>query len=78
MQHGTYDDVLAGAQPPPHLKNIKPAVMTVGGWFDAENLFGPLRHVQAIEKQNPGTANMLVMGPWYHGGWSAATATSLG
>ena len=42
MQHGNYDDFWKARNIRPHLKNIKPAVMTVGGWFDAENLFGAL------------------------------------
>ena len=52
--------------------------MTVGGWFDAEDLYGTFQTYQAIEKQNPGIFNVLVMGPWAHGGWSRADATSLG
>jgi uncharacterized protein len=52
-----------------HLKKVTPAVMTVGGWFDAENLFGALEVYRAIETQSPGTFNILVMGPWVHGGW---------
>ncbi|MGH9791144.1 MAG: CocE/NonD family hydrolase [Candidatus Acidiferrales bacterium] len=61
-----------------HLKNIKPAVMTVGGWFDAENLFGALEVYRAVEKQSPGASNMLVMGPWVHGGWARGDGDSLG
>jgi putative CocE/NonD family hydrolase len=62
----------------PHLRNIRTAVMTVGGWFDAENLFGALEVYRAIETQNPGIFNMLVMGPWIHGGWARNTGDSLG
>ncbi|WP_316929159.1 CocE/NonD family hydrolase [Nitritalea halalkaliphila] len=55
----------------PHLKeNIRPAVMTVGGWFDAEDLYGPLTIYKTIEKHNPDTYNTLVMGPWSHGDWA--------
>jgi putative CocE/NonD family hydrolase len=54
----------------PHLKDVKPAVMTVGGWFDAEDLYGPLMIYKTIEKNNPKTYNTLVMGPWSHGDWS--------
>jgi len=50
-------------------KNAKPAVMTVGGWFDAEDLFGALRLYDAIEKNAKTPQNMLVMGPWFHGQW---------
>jgi putative CocE/NonD family hydrolase len=61
-----------------HLKNIKPAVMTVGGWFDAENLFGALEVYRAAEAQSPGTTNILVMGPWIHGGWGGQDGDKLG
>jgi uncharacterized protein len=62
----------------PHLKDIKPAVMTVGGWFDAENLFGALETFKNVDKSHPASANMLVMGPWLHGGWSRGDGDHLG
>ena len=70
MQHGTYDDFWKARNLRPHLKNIKPAVMTVGGWFDAENLFGALETYKNVEAHSPGATNILVMGPWRHGGWA--------
>jgi putative CocE/NonD family hydrolase len=60
------------------LKRVRPAVMTVGGWFDAENLFGALETYKSIEEKNPGTFNMLVMGPWRHGGWARSDGASFG
>ena len=70
MQHGTYDEFWQSRNLLPHLKNVRAAVMTVGGWFDAEDLYGPLRIYDSVEKHNAGIFNMLVMGPWRHGGWS--------
>ncbi len=61
-----------------HMKKVTPAVMTVGGWFDAEDLFGALRLYDSIEKQSPGSNNMLVMGPWIHGGWARGDGDRLG
>jgi putative CocE/NonD family hydrolase len=78
MQHGTYDEFWQARDLRRHLKNIKPAVMTVGGWFDAEDLFGALNTYQSIEKSSPGAHNTLVMGPWFHGGWSRSDGDSLG
>ncbi len=78
MRHGTYDEFWQSRNIRPHLKNIKPAVMTVGGWFDAENLFGALETYKYIEANNPGTTNTLVMGPWRHGGWARGDGTSFG
>jgi putative CocE/NonD family hydrolase len=62
----------------PHLKNVRAAVMTVGGWFDAEDLSGALKTYRATERQNPGIFNTLVMGPWSHGGWHGGEGSSLG
>lgn len=78
IKHGTYDEFWKSRNIRPHLKNVKPAVMTVGGWFDAENLFGALETYKHIERYNPHTFNMLVMGPWRHGGWSRGDGASFG
>ena len=71
LQHNTKDDYWQARSIRPHLKNIKPAVMVVGGWFDAEDMFGALSTYKAIEKQSPVNNNHLVMGPWTHGGWES-------
>lgn len=55
----------------PHLKNIQPAVLTVGGWFDAEDMFGALKTYEAIEQLNAVNKSRLVMGPWTHGAWES-------
>jgi uncharacterized protein len=78
LDHPTYDKFWQDRNLLPHLKNVAPAVMTVGGWFDAEDLYGTFRTYQAVEKQNPGIFNVLVVGPWAHGHWSHDDATSLG
>lgn len=78
MAHGTYDDFWKARNLRPHLRGIKPAVMTVGGWFDAENLFGALETYRNVEANSPGIANSLVMGPWLHGGWAGGEGDRLG
>ncbi|WP_449440247.1 CocE/NonD family hydrolase [Pedobacter steynii] len=62
----------------PHLVNVKPAVMVVGGFFDAEDAYGTFATYKTIEQQNPNANNILVMGPWYHGGWVRSTGSSFG
>ena len=62
----------------PHLNNVAPAVMTVGGWFDAEDLYGSLNTYQSVEGRNPNIENTLVMGPWQHGGWARSAGDRLG
>lgn len=77
--HPDYDGFWKARDPCQYLKNVTPAVMTVGGWFDAEDLYGALQTYEAIEKQNPpSTRNFLVMGPWSHGQWAYGQATHLG
>jgi putative CocE/NonD family hydrolase len=78
MKHGTYDEFWQSRSSLPHFKDIKPAVMTVGGWFDAENCYGALQTYQSIEKNNPGAYNILVEGPWFHGGWVRSDGSYLG
>ncbi|MBM3767648.1 MAG: CocE/NonD family hydrolase [Acidobacteria bacterium] len=78
MKHDTYDEFWQSRNLRPHLKAIKPAVMTVGGWFDAENLYGALQVFGNVAKQSPSTTNLLVMGPWRHGQWSRDDGTHLG
>ncbi len=68
MAHPNYDQFWKDRNILPKLKNIGCATMTVGGWYDNEDLYGALQTYQHIEKQNPGIFNVLVMGPWFHGG----------
>jgi putative CocE/NonD family hydrolase len=68
-EYSSYDEFWQKRGLLQHLKNIKPAVMTVGGWFDAEDLYGPLNTYSTIEK-NSKNYNTIVMGPWSHGDWA--------
>lgn len=78
LRHSTYDAFWQARNIRPHLKNIHCAVMTVGGWYDAEDLFGALETFRWSERQNPGIVNLLVMGPWAHGAWGRADGEKLG
>jgi putative CocE/NonD family hydrolase len=78
MKHSTYDAFWKARNIRQHLVEIKPAVLTVGGWFDAENLFGALEVYRNLDKNSPKTSNRLVMGPWRHGGWSQDNGSKLG
>ena len=78
VSHDTYTDFWKSRDPLPYLKNLQAAMMTVGGWFDAEDVYGPLHTYAAIGKQSPGTMNILVEGPWSHGQWNGRVADHLG
>jgi putative CocE/NonD family hydrolase len=79
LEHPNYDSWWKATDPRPYLKKVQPAVMTVGGWFDAEDLWGTLHTYQAIESQNSQKVkNTLVMGPWSHGQWAMGDGENLG
>ncbi len=76
--HPNYDAYWQARNLLPHLRKAAPAMLTVGGWFDAEDLYGPLHVYRALEQLNPGIENSLVMGPWSHGGWARGDGDRLG
>ncbi len=62
----------------PHLRHVSCAVLTVGGLFDAEDLYGAWHTYSSIEEKNPGIENTIVMGPWSHGAWLRSGGRTLG
>jgi len=78
FKHDTYDAYWQSRDLSRHMKNVKCAVLVVGGWFDAEDLEGPYRTFYAINKSNPDTPSTLVEGPWVHGGWARSDGSHLG
>ena len=79
MAHGDYDDFCQARNLRPHIKAIKPAVLTVGGWYDAEDLAGTFYCYNRVAETSPECPqNVLVMGPWVHGGWARGDGDALG
>ena len=78
VEHTTYDEVWQSRAIWRHLKNIKPAVMLVGGWYDTEDPQGLLRQHEFMKQNGPPAVNMLVMGPWNHGGFARGDGDRLG
>jgi putative CocE/NonD family hydrolase len=76
--HPNYDQYWKSRNISAHMKNVRCAVLTVGGWFDAEDLVGPRKIFHAIAQFNPAASNKLVLGPWAHGGWASAEGDHLG
>lgn len=70
VQHPNRDAWWQARDPRPSYKDIRPAVLVVGGWFDAEDLWGSLQTYQSMQSQTRGGKISLVMGPWQHGGWA--------
>lgn len=78
MNHPNYDAFWKIRNARVGLYNVKPAMLEVGGLFDAEDCFGAWNVFKAIEKQSPQTTNRIVEGPWYHGQWASGNGTHLG
>jgi putative CocE/NonD family hydrolase len=78
FKHPNLDTFWQARQIVKHLNDVKPAVMVVGGFFDAEDAYGAFETYKAIEKQNPKANNILVAGPWFHGGWVRDKGDSFG
>ena len=76
--NAVYNDYWKSRDVSQHMKGVKCAVLTVGGWFDAEDLEGPFKTYHAIQKNNPAIFNAIAVGPWVHGGWARYEGKSLG
>jgi putative CocE/NonD family hydrolase len=78
MEHDTYDPWWKARRLDDKLFGVNCAVLTVGGWYDAEDLNGPLAIHKSLQKLAPDQKTTLVMGPWSHGGWMGSSGKSLG
>lgn len=78
VDHPNYDEYWQPRSLWKFMKNVTPAVLNVGGWFDAEDPMGPFHIYRAVEKNNPSATNLLVIGPWCHGCWSRGDGDKLG
>jgi uncharacterized protein len=78
-EHPNYDEWWQARNTRNFVTDVKPAILVVGGLFDAEDCFGAWNLYKAIEQKNPAAhVNKLVMGPWYHGQWASTDGTHLG
>ena len=78
MAHPNYDEFWQARNPRPHLKDVKPAVLVVGGLFDAEDCYGTWEVYKTLKAQSPQTATQFIMGPWFHGAWERDRGNHLG
>ncbi|MDX1543107.1 MAG: CocE/NonD family hydrolase [Christiangramia sp.] len=71
-EHPNYDEFWQSRGIVQYMKDIEPAVMIVGGLFDAEDLYGPFAIYKNIEESGD-NFNSIVFGPWSHGDWARET-----
>ncbi|WP_102796048.1 CocE/NonD family hydrolase [Bowmanella denitrificans] len=77
-EHPNYDDYWQARNVLQHLDKVKPATLVVGGWYDTEDLYGPLATYQTMSKANKADNVRLIMGPWYHGQWNRGKGDVMG
>jgi uncharacterized protein len=78
MEHEDYDEYWQAQNVAQHMRRAdKVPTLWVGGWFDAEDLAGPLNLHAAVEKNTPVNKSKIVMGPWYHGSWNGGPGDTL-
>lgn len=71
-RHPTYDAFWTQRALTTYLTRVEVPTLTVGGWWDQEDFYGPLATYATLERHDTAGVNYLVMGPWKHGGWAAA------
>lgn len=69
LEHPTWDSYWQARATQLYLKDTSVPTLIVGGWWDQEDLFGPLAMYKTLEKTDRDNQVFLVMGPWNHGGW---------
>lgn len=78
MEHEDYDEYWQAQNVAQHMRRAdKVPTLWVGGWFDAEDLAGPLALHASVEKNTPVNQSKIVMGPWYHGSWNGGPGDTL-
>ncbi len=77
-KHPTYDAFWKARALTGYLTELRVPTLTVGGWYDQEDFYGPLATYRALERHDTAGINMVVLGPWNHGGWSRGPGRTLG
>jgi putative CocE/NonD family hydrolase len=78
VAHPDYDEFWKRQTLVPHIRSVKVPTLSVAGWWDQEDFYGPLAIYQALEKHDTQGLNRLVVGPWNHGGWRQGPGDRLG
>lgn len=69
LEHPSWDSYWQARATNLYLKDTSVPTLIVGGWWDQEDLYGPLAMYKTLEKTDKDDQVYLVMGPWNHGGW---------
>lgn len=78
VAHPSYDAFWQRQAVAPYLDHVTVPTLSVAGWWDQEDFYGPIKIYETLETHDTKHLNYLVVGPWNHGGWSGATGEKLG
>jgi putative CocE/NonD family hydrolase len=73
LDHPSYDEPWSSRGVEYHLTTVRVPTLTVGGYYDQEDMWGPQAEYAALEPHDLKHENFLVLGPWRHGSWSQTT-----
>ncbi|HEY5061987.1 MAG TPA: CocE/NonD family hydrolase, partial [Gemmatimonadaceae bacterium] len=76
--HPNYDAFWQRQAAAPYIDRVTVPTLSVAGWWDQEDFYGPITIYRLLEKYDTKHLNYLVVGPWNHGGWSGPSGEKLG
>jgi putative CocE/NonD family hydrolase len=73
LEHPSYDSYWSSRGVEHSLNAVTVPTLTVGGYYDQEDMYGPQIEYATLEPHDTNHENFLVLGPWRHGFWSSSS-----
>ena len=73
LDHPSYDAVWSSRAVERHLETVSVPTLSVGGYYDQEDMWGPQEEYKMLELHDSKHENFLVLGPWRHGSWGSSS-----
>ena len=73
LEHPAYDSYWSSRGVEHALNEVTVPTLTVGGYYDQEDMYGPQVEYSTLEPHDAKHENFLVLGPWRHGYWSSSS-----
>ncbi|HEY2466971.1 MAG TPA: CocE/NonD family hydrolase [Terracidiphilus sp.] len=73
LDHPAYDTVWTSRGVEHHLNAVAVPTLSVGGYYDQEDMWGPQEEYKMLEPHDSNRENFLVLGPWRHGSWGSSS-----
>jgi putative CocE/NonD family hydrolase len=73
LEHPSYDGYWSSRGVEHSLSTVAVPTLSVGGYYDQEDMFGPQIEYSTLEPYDKNHQNFLVLGPWRHGSWASSS-----